>query len=168
MKLLIIFFSLLVFPQNILEEKTFLRGRVSMLVPVGFELMARETRQSKYPQGSGMEVFTDEAAEVNVYVEQKPMPASKETMNQVLNSIRYSFQANPTITLEYSNIEQINGRDFAVVKFVSLALDVPVYNEMAVTYLEGKTVICGFNCIVGLKSEWTKSIDKIINSIKIK
>lgn len=169
MKLLLaVFFSVLAFHQAGLEEKSFLRSRVSMLVPSGFELMDRQTREAKYPQGGGMEIFTDEAAEVNAYVEQKAMAASKETMNQILGSLRSSFQANRTITLEYSNLEQINGRDFVVVKFISLALDVPVYNEMAVTYLDGKTVVCGFNCVLSLKDQWAKSIDKIMASVKIK
>lgn len=166
---LVIAISISVYGQESLTERLLLNGKVQISMPEQFTLMDDEMFRVKYPQRNRgtTEVFTDGAAEINVFVEHSSRPASKEALPQIEQSINNEFSRNPGIELINSIIKDINGQDFVVVEFRSVAIDTTVYNIMFVSYLEGRTLLGTFNCGIEHLPTWERIGKQIVNSVKV-
>lgn len=62
----------------------------------------------------------------------------------------------------------MNGRSFIVMEFITPAVDAKIYNLMYITELEGRMLMCSFNCMESQKSEWESKAKQALNSIEVK
>ena len=74
----------------------------------------------------------------------------------------------PSAEWKDSGIKTINGKEVGYLELVTPAIDTEIYNLMFFTDLDGKLLLCTFNCTKKSIDEWTPTAKEIMNSLKIK
>ena len=74
----------------------------------------------------------------------------------------------PSADWKDSGVKMINGKKFGFLELVTPAVDTEIYNLMFFTDLNGKLLLCTFNCTKKDIKEWETTAKEIMNSLKIK
>ena len=152
-----------------LNIKTVLSGKATMLIPEEFKLMDAEMLASKYPQTGHQptEVYTNEEGTINIALnytqnkaEEKDLPGVKKTMESQFNQ--------PTIEFIQSSMQEIYGRKYIRLEFVTPAADSKIYNLLQITSLEGRLAMFTFNCTENYRRDWEATGKEIMQSIEMK
>ena len=148
---------------EILEKKLF------VLLPHNFELLPDEILKMKYPTANRPKiVYSNKGGTINF--------AFNHTKNKVRLSQLSSFKSYmektfsnmyPTAVWISKELKKVNGVNFGVLEFISPAMDTKIYNLMYYTSVNGRLLICSFNCLLKQKSEWEEIAKKMYQSIKI-
>ncbi len=153
-----------------LETKSLLNGKVELKVPKDFNIMSEELMKLKYPsERRPTLVFSNESGGINVALNliqnqanQKMIPAYKDNFVQTFKNIY------PSAEWIDSGVKTINGKEVGFLELVTPAIDTEIYNLMFFTDLDGKLLLCTFNCTKKSIDEWTPIAKEIMNSLKIK
>lgn len=97
----------------------------------------------------------------------RPETVSYEDLRNYPRTIATSFANNPSIELKQNRIRKINNRDFIVVEMITSAVDAQIYNLIYITSLEGKLLVCTFNCTLDKLSKWKPIGEKMLDSISL-
>lgn len=157
------------FQQIDLHSKVLLDNKLKMLFPRNFKLMDTEMLNLKYPVQSKQPtlVYTDREGEINIAFNYTNSNIKVDDLSKIKASMINQFEQISTISLIDSDLKNINGNQFFIVKFYSQAIDTEVYNLMFGTELDGRLLIGTLNCTVTHLPEWQPIADKIINSIEV-
>ncbi len=152
-----------------LEQRSFIDGRVTMLVPTSFTPMSEEVLELKYPsQQRPTLVFSNPAGTVNVALNHTQNAASEADVPGLHRSMEQLLRrVHPTAEWHDSRTGQRDGMRFFVLDFVTPALDTDIRNIIFATPLDGRMLLVSFNCVVELQSSWAPVGQKIIDSITI-
>ena len=152
-----------------LASRTFLDGRVTLLIPVGFEPMAEEMLELKYPSGRRPTlVFTNPAGSVNVALNHTQNVASDADIPSLHRSMeRVLRRIHPTAEWHDSKTGHRNGMHYFLLDFVTPALDTDIRNMIFATPLDGRMLLISFNCVVDLQLRWVPFGQEIIESIAL-
>jgi hypothetical protein len=152
-----------------LESKLLFNDKVEINIPKDFEIMSEELMKVKYPsERRPTLVYSNESGGINVafnltqnQANQKLIPAYKDNLVQTLKN------TYPSAEWKDSGVKTINGRDIGYLELLTPALDTAIYNLMFFTDLEGKLLLCTFNCTKKNINEWEPVAKIIMNSLKI-
>jgi hypothetical protein len=148
-----------------LQPRKLLDGKVTMLVPAGFTVMADEQRKLKYPGPEAPAlVLTDESTAVNIALDHKSLPIRPEELPELEATVRKQMEE---AKLNSSGLRKLNGREFAVFDLDSDAPDGTVRNIMAMTSLDGKLLIVSYNCMVSRDAGCGVLGTRLIESIEV-
>jgi hypothetical protein len=153
-----------------LETKSLLNDRVELKIPKDFDIMPEELMKMKYPsERRPTLVYSNESGGINVALNltqsqtnQELIPAYKENL---VNTFKNAY---PSAEWKDSGVRTINGRKVGYLELVTPAIDTEIYNLMFFTDLDGKLLLCTFNCTKKSIDEWTPTAKEIMNSLKIK
>ena len=153
-----------------LEKKQILNDKVEILLPKSFGIMPEEMLKIKYPSANRPTlVYSDEDGTVNIAFNHITSRASQKEIEKYKDVFVSTFKSSyPTAVWGEKGVKEINGRKVGFLEVTTPAIDTKIYNLLFFTDLDGKLLICTFNCTSKKKSAWVESAKKIFNSLTVK
>lgn len=154
-----------------LEKRTYLEGRLEMLIPTDFKQMSAEMIGVKYPNRTQQPqaVLSDDDGTVNIIVNYLPQSIQPSQVAEFKEFQLNFFKKNrPDAQWLADGVKQINGKTFGFLKFTIDAVDQKVYNYMVFSELNGKILMLSFNCTEKLLPKWQATAEEIMASIALK
>lgn len=153
-----------------LEIKSLLNDKVELKIPKEFNKMSEELMNIKYPsERRPTLVYSNESGGINVALNLTQNQASQEMIAAYKDNLVKSFKnVYPSAEWKDSGVKTINGKKVGYLELVTPAIDTEIYNLMFFTDLDGKLLLCTFNCTKKSIDEWTSTAKEIMNSLKIK
>ena len=153
-----------------LEKKIILDNKVEILMPKEWKPMSEELIKRKYPGTHPPQlVYSDVSGGISLafnHTDTKASPAILEKHREVLKTSLEN--AYPHSLWEEEGIKEINGKK---VGFFRLITDTPndrIYNYIVFTDLDGKLLICSFNCVEKKLKDWKPVAQEIMNSMSFR
>lgn len=159
------------FTYNIaLETKSFLGDSVELKIPTDFDLMSEELLKIKYPsERRPTLVYSNELGGINVALNLTTNKASEQLIPVYADNFVQTFKnLYPSAEWKDSGVKTINGKAVGFLELITPAIDTEIYNLIFFTDLDGKLLLCTFNCTKKNIEEWTPIAKEIMNSLKIK
>jgi hypothetical protein len=156
--------------QTELQATALLNNRIEIKIPKGFEIMKEDMLKLKYPmERRPTLVYTDVTGGINVAFNLTASRASQEQLEAYKDNFINAFKTmHPTAEWKDSGIKEINGRKTGYLELVTQAMDTKIYNLMFFTDLDGRLLLCTFNCTEKSIKEWEPLAKEIMQSLKIK
>lgn len=153
-----------------LVSKSILNNKVELKIPKDFTIMSEELMKIKYPsENRPTLVYSNESGGINVAINLTQSKASQDAIAAYKDFFVNTFKENyPTAEWKESGIKTINGKKVGYLELITQAIDTEIYNLMFFTDLDGKLLLCTFNCTKKSINEWTTPANEIMNSLKIK
>jgi hypothetical protein len=153
-----------------LARKVILNNKVEILLPKEFEIMSEEMLNIKYPSNRRPTlVYTNETGSVNVAFNHTASKATQQQLDAYKNNFVSTFKnLYPSAEWKDSGVKEINGKKVGYIELVTPAVDTKIYNLMFFTDLDGRLLLCTFNCVEESQAEWNESAKKIMNSLTLK
>ena len=153
-----------------LETKSLLNDKVELKVPQEFDIMSEELMKIKYPsERRPTLVYSNESGGINVALNLTQNQASQQLIPAYKDNFVQTFKnLYPSAEWKDSGVKTINGRKVGYLELVTPAMDTEIYNLMFFTDLDGKLLLCTFNCTKKSIDEWTLTAKEIMNSLRIK
>ncbi len=151
------------------EEKSVLEDRVKIRLPETFTVMSPEIAALKYPSERRPNlIYTNESTSINIAFNhtQSPlhdtdMDAFKKSMVQILK------KTQPLARWFEEGVRNVNGKNIGFCDFLAPAFDVNIYNLLFFAELEGRALLCTFNCTEEEMEDWKPIAMGIMDSVKI-
>ena len=153
-----------------LEIKSLLNDKVELKIPKDFDIMSEELMKLKYPSDRRPTlVYSNESGGINVALNLTQNQASQQLIPAYKDNLVKTFK-NLYLSSEWkdSGIKTINGKEVGYLELVTPAIDTEIYNLIFFTDLDGKLLLCTFNCTKKSIDQWTPTAKEIMNSLKIK
>ena len=176
--LLISFFFLSSF-QQVKYVKTKVNDDIRMSLPEGFLLMSQEDLNNKYLSTKApVAAYTDFSRVVDLGVNIAYSQWNNEDL-EIMSSFYKSTIMGLYDDVQFitEEIQEINGKDFAVFEFVSTVTDeegttinqnaISKYVRIQYTIVKSKTVLFNFTCPARQKEKWAPIAKEILESVKI-
>jgi len=153
-----------------LETKSLLNDKVELKFPQEFDIMSEELMKIKYPsERRPTLVYSNESGGINVALNLTQNQASQQLIPAYKDNFVQTFKnLYPSAEWKDSGVKTINGRKVGYLELVTPAMDTEIYNLMFFTDLDGKLLLCTFNCTKKSIDEWTITAKEIMNSLRIK
>ena len=153
-----------------LEIKSLLNNKVELKIPSEFDIMPEELMKLKYPSDRRPTlVYSNESGGINVALNLTENKANQDLIEPyVVNFVNTFKNMYPSAEWKGSGTKNINGQKIGFLKLITPAIDTKIYNVMFFTDLNGKLLLCTFNCTEKSIKEWETTADEILNSLKIK
>lgn len=153
-----------------LETKSLFNDKVELKIPKGFDIMSEELLELKYPtERRPTLVYTNESGGINVTLKLTKNRASQQLISTYKDSFIQTFKyLHPLAEWEDSGIKIINGKKVGYLELITPAIDTDIYNLMFFTDLDGKMLLCSFNCTKKNIKEWKPTAKEIMNSLRTK
>jgi len=153
-----------------LETKLLLDNKVELKIPKEFDIMSESLIKQKYPSDRRPTlVYSNKSGGINVALNLLQNQANQTAIPAYKDNFVQSFKnAYPSEIWKDSGVKEINGKKVGYLELVTPASDTKIYNLMFFTDLEGKLLLCTFNCTEKSINEWTPIAKEIMNSLKIK
>ena len=152
-----------------LKTTSFFNEQLSLAIPGDFKLMEEKMLRFKYPSERRPSlVYTDEAASTNIAMNLLKQSASQAQIPRYLDDFVSQFESLfPGATWKSKGIAEIDGRKVGYLELVTPALDTDVYNLMFFTDLDGRLLLCSFNCVVRDMETWQPVAREIMYSLRV-
>ena len=114
-------------------------------------------------------VYTNKTGGINVALNLTQNKASQNLIPTYQDNFVKTFEnLYPSADWKSKGIKEINGQKIGYLELITPAMDTEIYNLIFFTDLDGKLLICTFNCTKKGMTEWTPIAKEIMNSLKIK
>jgi hypothetical protein len=155
---------------NELETRLLLNDKVELKVPKDFGIMSEEMMEIKYPsERRPTLVYTNESGEINVALNLTQNQASQGMIQAYSDNFIQMFKNTyPSAEWKDSGVKVINGKKVGFLEIVTPAIDTQIYNLLFFTDVDGRLLICTFNCTKNNIEEWEPTAKEIMGSLKIK
>ncbi|QYA24520.1 hypothetical protein G3I01_03015 [Gramella sp. MT6] len=153
-----------------LEKRSLLNNRIELKIPKRFSIMAEDMMRTKYPseRRPGL-VYTNASGGINVALNLTQNPADQSMIVPYKDNLMQTFKSlYPSAEWKSSGVKEVNGRKVGYLELVTPAIDTEIYNLLFFTDLDGKLLLCTFNCTKNSMSEWTPAAKEIMGSLKVK
>ncbi|MDG1821785.1 MAG: hypothetical protein P8H25_00190 [Flavobacteriaceae bacterium] len=153
-----------------LETKSLLNDKVELKIPKDFDIMSEELMKLKYSSDRRPTlVYSNESGGINVALNLTQNQANQQLIPTYKDNFVQTFKnLYPSAEWKGNGIKTINGKEVGYLELVTPAMDTEIYNLMFLTDLNGKLLLCTFNCTKKSIAEWTPIAKEIMNSLKIK
>lgn len=154
-------------------EKTILEDRLKIYLPDFFEIMSAEMAALKYPSARRPELiytnpdttinlsFNHTATKLKTDITEEEMTEFKDYMLEVIQKMQ------PAAEILSEGVEEINGQQLGYLEFVTPALDTDIYNFNFLVELQGRALICSFNCIAEKMTDWKVAAKGMMQTVEI-
>lgn len=153
-----------------LIERKLINGSVKILLPASFNQMSADMLAAKYPSSQRPTlVYTNEGGSINFAFNHTVNEVKEKQLPEILPIFTQQFSnLYPQIQWLKKELVTVNGKSFIVMEFITPAADTRIYNLMYISELDGKMLMCSFNCMENQKAEWEPIAKQCLNSVKIK
>ncbi|WP_018343593.1 hypothetical protein [Cytophaga aurantiaca] len=153
-----------------LETKSLLNDRIELKIPKDFKVMSAERIAIKYPKENPPSlVYTDESGGTNIAMNLTSSKASQDVLPSYKDYlVKTLSKMSPSLKWKSNGVTEINGRQVCYLEFITPGIDTEIYNLMFLTDVDGKLLICTFNCTKSDMKEWVPTAKEIMNSLKVK
>jgi len=152
------------------DTKSLLGNRLELKVPKGFDIMSEELMKLKYPsERRPTLVYSNDSGAINVALNLTENKASQAQMDAYKGMMVQTFtNMYPSAKWESNGVKEINGRKVGYLELITPAADTKIYNLIFFTDLDGKLLLCTFNCTEKNITKWQPAAKEIMASIKLK
>lgn len=153
-----------------LETKSLLNNRITLKVPKEFDIMSEEMTKLKYPsERRPTLVYSNPSGGINVALNLTQSRANQQLIEPYEENLVQTFKKlYPSAEWKSNGVTTVNGRKVGYMELVTPAIDTDVYNLIFFTDVDGKLLLCTFNCTKKSISEWTPIAKEIMNSLTVK
>lgn len=153
-----------------LEKKSLLSNRIELKVPKEFQIMSEEMMNTKYPSDRKPKlVYTNRSGGINVALNLTESQANQNLIIPYKDNLLETFKGiYPSAEWKSSGVKEINGRKVGYLELVTPAIDTKIYNLIFFTDLDGKLLLCTFNCTINDMEDWIPTAKEIMNSLRVK
>lgn len=157
-----------VFCQELIKTSV-IKNKVSILIPKNFSYMSEEMIKAKYPMETRPTlVYSDKNGTVNVAVNSTPHKARSGDIKQYKDIFEQTFKNTyPSAKWISSGVKDIKGKKTGYLELVTPAIDTEIYNLIFFTDLDGKLLMCTFNCMIKDMKKWKGAAHKIMESLTV-
>ena len=151
-----------------LVKKNVLSERVELLIPKGFELMSEQQMDANYgtAQSRPSVMFTNNNL-VTLALNYTDNEADQDMVDIYTASyVKSQHKQYKEATWFGDGIKTINNRKVGYLEFMKPEMGHEVYTLMFFTDVEGKLMICTFNCADRQKPDWEPVAKQIMLSLK--
>jgi len=151
------------------DVKSLLDDRIELKIPSEFEIMSDELLAIKYPSANRPTlVYSNETGGINVAFNHTPNQANQEAIAPIEENLFEVFKTNfPTAEWKDHGIKEINGRQVGYLEMITPAIDTDIYNLLFFTDVDGRLLICTFNCTIHRAELWEEPAHEIMQSLKV-
>jgi len=153
-----------------LVTMSFFENKIELKIPGSFDIMSEEMMKIKYPsERRPTIIYTNESGGINVALNLTQNEANQEIIKPYLDNFVQTFKnLYPSAEWIGSGVKEIDDRKVGYLELITPAIDTEIYNLMFFTNLDGKLLLCTFNCTKSDIDEWQPTAKIIMNSLKIK
>ncbi len=153
----------------LLQPKTVIDEKLTLLIPQDFSLMDEETLSLKYPsERRPTLVYTNESGSINVAINHTKdrMPQSEigAFHKQMDGMFRNLY---PSATWFKSGVIDINGREWLTLNLRTPAIDTEIRNIIVATSVEGHMLLVSFNVTKEQEDKWLEPAEAIVQSLRV-
>ena len=151
-----------------LIKKRVLSERVEVLIPKGFELMTEQQMDFVYSHASSRPsvVFTNNNL-VTLAFNYSDNEADQDMVDVYQTNFSKTYHKQYQKTTWFGEgVKEVAGRKVGYLEFMKPEMGHEVYTLVFFTDVQGKLLICTFNCADRQKPEWEPLAKKILNSLK--
>lgn len=150
--------------------KSLLEDKIELKIPKDFDIMSEELIKLKYPSDRRPTlVYSNETGEINVALNLTDNKANQDLIEPYVENLVTTFKnMYPSAKWKDSGTKVINGKKVGYLKLITPAIDTKIYNVLFFTDLDGKLLLCTFNCTEKNIKKWGTAGDEIMNSLQIK
>lgn len=151
------------------EEKSLFGGRLRILLPETFDSMPSEIAALKYPSEKrpGL-IYTNESISINIAFNYTESPLDDTNLDTFKdNMVQVLKHSQPIAQWLEDGVKDVDGQRIGYCDFIVPTSDVPVYILLFFVALDGRTLLCTFNCTEEEMKEWKPVARGIMNSVKI-
>ena len=150
------------------NSKLIMSEQVSIDIPNSFTVLDSKSVFERYPIKNRRPtlVFGNKLGNTNIALNHTKNKAKQSDLPQLKEVFKQQFN-QPGIDFISSTIRTIHAVDHIILEFISPAPDGKIYNKMVMTTLNGRLLIWTFNCPAEEYNKWKKTVDRIIESVKI-
>ena len=153
-----------------LEKKNLFDNKLEILVPKGWKPMKEELLKIKYPGPKPPTlVYSDVSGGTSLafnHTDSRATPDMLEKYKEVLKSAMMG--AYPEAEWKEEGIKEINGKKTGFYKVITDTNSGKIFNQLFFIDMDGRLLICSFNCVKDRMTTWEKTADEIMNSLTIK
>jgi hypothetical protein len=151
------------------EERSLLEDKIKICIPKSFEIMSHQDAMTKYPSERRPElIFTNRDTSVNISFNHMENRITEESLEDFKNSmIEILKNMQPSIKWLESGLEKINGKNIAFYEMMAPAFDGETYNLIYFGELEGRVLLCSFNCLEDQVESWRAVSFAMMKTLKI-
>jgi hypothetical protein len=151
-----------------LIKKRVLSERVEVLIPKGFELMTEQQMDFIYSHASSRPsvVFTNNNL-VTLSFNYSDNEADQDMVDVYQTNFSKTYHKQYKQTTWFGEgVKEVSGHKVGYLEFMKPEMGHEVYTLVFFTDVQGKLLICTFNCADRQKPEWEPLAKKILNSLK--
>ena len=151
-----------------LVKKHVLSERVEVLIPKGFEVMTEQQMDFTYAHASSRPsvVFTNNNL-VSLSFNYSDNEADQDMISVYETTFAKTYHKQYQKTTWFSEgVKEVGGRKVGFLEYMKPEMGHEVYTLVFFTDVQGKLLICTFNCADRQKPEWEPLAKKILNSLK--
>lgn len=150
------------------SKKEFFEGRMKVMLPDDFIDMPRKVAQFKYPNEARPDIIkTDLIGATNFTFSLLKGKAKEEELPMIIETTRKMIGNYQPQNVFYENMDgSTQSGKYALIQFKSFAIDMPIYQIMYYTLIEGRVMHGIFNCRFEEKEMWEKIAIQVIESIE--
>lgn len=153
----------------IFEERQLLDGKVSIRMPSDFTTLPPELAKLKYPSANRPSViYSNATATINITFNHTEMPL-EEAEVELFKEYMAENLPNSQSDGEWvgDGIEEINGQTVGYCEFIVPAEGANIYNMLFFLSLQGKALLCSFNCIEEDMEDWQPIARGMLRSFNV-
>jgi len=153
-----------------LEVKSLMDGKIELKIPKDFKIMSKEMLELKYPRGNPPTlVYTNESGGINVAMNHTKSKATQDNLGEFKEYLVKTFKSGfPSAEWKDTGFEVINGKKVGYIEVITPAIDTKIYNLLFFTDVDGRLMLCTFNCTEKSIGEWAPVAKEIMGSLKVK
>ncbi|MVN79165.1 hypothetical protein GO988_22775 [Hymenobacter sp. HMF4947] len=151
-----------------LIKKRVLSERVEVLIPKGFEVMTEQQMDFTYAHASSRPsvVFTNNNL-VSLSFNYSDNEADQDMIPVYETTFAKTYHKQYQKTTWFGEgVKEVGGRKVGFLEYMKPEMGHEVYTLVFFTDVQGKLLICTFNCADRQKPEWEPLAKKILNSLK--
>ncbi|NML66505.1 hypothetical protein HHL22_14950 [Hymenobacter sp. RP-2-7] len=151
-----------------LIKKRVLSERVELLIPKGFEVMTEQQMDFQYAHANSRPsvVFTNNNL-VSLSFNYSDNEADQDMVEVYeANFAKGYHKQYKAATFFSEGVKEVNGRKVGFIEYMKPEMGHEVYTLVFFTDVQGKLLICTFNCADRQKPEWEPLAKKIMASLK--
>lgn len=151
------------------ERRSFVAGKITMMVPKEFEIMEPEKAKIKYPaEQRPTTILTDHTGAVNIlfnYMGEDRVEGEMDAYRS--RTFGMMCRINPGIKLQSMGTELISGQKVAYVEFTNPVIDGKLYNLMYFLAVENRILMVSFNCRTKTVKYWKQPAFEMMCSTEV-
>jgi hypothetical protein len=150
-----------------LERTTVLGGKLSLLIPEGFEQMAKLKIAERYriKGRRPTEVYGNREGTINLALRH----SNSEVPADSMKALRRTFDdmlSGPQVNRYSSRLDTIDGRESVIVEMETPSVEGVIFNYMFATSVDGRLLMVTFNCPDEVRSSWESIVHDMIGSVR--